>query len=50
MLSVTETVIIALGTSLILFMLIPCCAYWFKLCDVTQFSRHQEPLHGQAVI
>ncbi len=50
MLSVTETVIIALASSLILFMIIPCCAYWFKICEITQFSRHQEPLHGTTVI
>jgi hypothetical protein len=50
MLSVTEIALIGLGSGLLLFMLIPCCAYWFKLCDVTQFSRHQEPLHGQNLI
>lgn len=50
MLSVTETVLIGLGSGLLLFMLIPCCAYWFRLYDVTLFSRQEEPLHGTAVI
>jgi hypothetical protein len=50
MLSVTETVFIGLGSGLLLFMFIPCCAYWFRLYDVSLFSRHEEPLHGTAVI
>ena len=45
MLSVTEIVFIGLGSGLLLFMFMPCCAYWFGLCNVTQFSRHQEPLN-----
>ena len=45
MLSVTENVFIGLGSGVLLFTFIPCCAYWFGLCNVTQFSRHQESLN-----
>ncbi len=40
MLSVTEIVFIGLGSGLLLFTFIPCCAYWFGLCDVSRFSRN----------
>ncbi len=47
MLSVTETVFAGLGSGLLLFMLIPCCAYWFRLYDVSLFARREEPLHAR---
>lgn len=50
MLSVTETVFIGLVSGLLLFMFIPCCAYWCNLYDASLFSRHEEPLHGTVVI
>ena len=50
MLSITETVLLGLGSGLLLFMFIPCCAYCFSLYDVTLFCRNEEPLHGQVVI
>lgn len=48
MLSVTEVVFIGLGSGLLAFMLIPCCAYWLNLYDVTLFCRSDQPLHGQS--
>lgn len=45
MLSVTETVFIGLGSGLLLFMFIPCCAYWFRLYDVEYFSPRAGPLN-----
>ena len=47
MLTLTEIVFTALGSGLLLFMIIPCCAYWFKICDVTQFSRHDVSLQSR---
>lgn len=47
MLSVTETVFIGLGSGLLLFMFIPCCAYWFRLYDVEYFSPRAGPLNTQ---
>jgi hypothetical protein len=48
MLSVTEVVFIGLGSGLLAFMLIPCCAYWLNLYDVTLFCRSDDqPLHAQ---
>jgi hypothetical protein len=50
MLSVTEVVFIGLGSGLVLFFVIPCCAYWFNLYDVGLFARQEPPLTAQAVI
>ena len=50
MLSVTEIALIGFGSGLLLFMLIPCCAYLVSLYDVTIFCRNEEPLHGQIVM
>ena len=47
MLSVTETVFIGLGSGLLLFMFIPCCAYWFRLYDVEYFSPRAGPLNAR---
>ena len=47
MLSVTETVLIGLGSGLLLFMFIPCCAYWFRLYDVEYFSPRAGPLNAR---
>lgn len=46
MLSVTEVVFIGLGSGLLAFMLIPCCAYWLNLYDVTLFCRSDQPLQS----
>ena len=48
MLSVTEVVFIGLGSGLLAFMLIPCCAYWLNLYDVTLFCRSDQPLQSQS--
>jgi hypothetical protein len=50
MLSVTEVVFIGLGSGLLAFMLIPCCAYWLNLYDVTLFCRSDQPIHTQTQI
>ena len=47
MLSVTETLFIGLGSGLLLFMFIPCCAYWFRLYDVEFFTPRTEPLNAR---
>lgn len=46
MLSVTEVVFIGLGSGLLAFMLIPCCAYWLNLYDVTLFCRSDQPIQS----
>ncbi len=46
MLSVTEIVFIGVGSGVLVFIFVPCCAYWFGLCDVTRFSRHRDPLNA----
>ena len=48
MLSVTEVVFIGLGSGLLAFMLIPCCAYWLNLYDVTLFCRSDQPIQTQS--
>ena len=50
MLTVTETVLLALGAGFIAFLLVPCCAYWFKCCDVDRFRRPDPPLQTLAII
>jgi hypothetical protein len=45
MLSVTESVFIGIGSGLLAFMLIPCCAYWLKL-DLILFRHRDEPLQS----
>ena len=45
MLSLTESVFIGIGSGLLAFMLIPCCAYWLKL-DLILFHHRNEPLQS----
>ncbi len=50
MLTVAETVLLAMGAGFIAFLLVPCCAYWFDLCDVDRFRRTDPPLQTLAII
>ena len=50
MLTVTETVFLGIGAGLLAFLIVPCCAYWFKCCDVDRFRRPDPPLQTLAII